>query len=108
MINSDKIKGRMRELRLTQVDVANAIGVKPCTVNQKLNNVRPLDLTEAEKLCESFIFQQANLALIFLQTKLRNATKRKDVYHEPDRKNRTNRSAGQRVSRRTGCYIQGY
>lgn len=52
MINSDKIKGRMRELRLTQVDVANAIGVKPCTINQKLNNARPLNLTEAEKLCE--------------------------------------------------------
>ena len=41
MINTNKIKGRMEELELTQKDVA-----------KKINNVRPLTLVEAEKLCE--------------------------------------------------------
>lgn len=50
MVNSNKIKGRMRELGLTQLDVANALGVKQSTANQKINNIRPFDLEEAEKL----------------------------------------------------------
>lgn len=42
MINTSKIKGRLAELGLTQRDVANA--------NQKINNIRSMDLDEAEKL----------------------------------------------------------
>ena len=48
MINSDKLKGLMREKRVTQSDLAKALDIKTCTVNQKLNNKRALTLDEAE------------------------------------------------------------
>lgn len=50
MLNVDKVRGRMAEMRLTQKDVANALGIAVPTVSQKLNRVRPMDLDEAEKL----------------------------------------------------------
>ena len=50
MLNVNKVKGRMAELRLTQKDVALALGIATPTVSQKLNRVRPMDLDEAEKL----------------------------------------------------------
>lgn len=52
MINSKKIKDRLKYLGLRQSDVAEALGLKPPTANQKINNVRPLGLEEAEKLAE--------------------------------------------------------
>lgn len=50
MLNVDKVRGRLAELRLTQKDVAKALGIAPATASQKLNRVRPMDLDEAEKL----------------------------------------------------------
>ncbi|MBR2284602.1 MAG: helix-turn-helix transcriptional regulator [Ruminococcus sp.] len=50
MVNTSKLKGRMRELSITQADVAKTLGIAQSTVNQKLNNTRPFDLDEAEKL----------------------------------------------------------
>ena len=52
MINTRKIKGRMAEMGLSQRDVAEAIGVAQSTLNQKINKIRPMDLEEAEKICE--------------------------------------------------------
>lgn len=52
MLNVDKIRGRMSELRITQQDVAKALNLAAPTVSQKLNRVRPMDLDEAEKLAE--------------------------------------------------------
>ena len=51
MINSNKLKGRMRELQITQADLAAKLGISPCTVSQKINNVRAFDLEEAEVVC---------------------------------------------------------
>ena len=51
MINSNKLKGRMRELQITQADLAAKLGLSPCTVSQKINNVRSFDLEEAEVVC---------------------------------------------------------
>ena len=50
MINTNKIKGRMAELQITQKDIAYSLGLAQSTVNQKINNVRPMDLEEAEKI----------------------------------------------------------
>lgn len=50
MVNTNKIKGRMREMEITQADVAKCLEIAQPTANQKINNVRPFDLTEAEKL----------------------------------------------------------
>lgn len=52
MVNTNKIKGRMRELELTQADVAQCLKIAQPTANQKINNVRPFDLDEAEKLSD--------------------------------------------------------
>lgn len=50
LVNTDKIKGRMRELKITQKDVALALKIAQPTINQKINNVRPFNLSEAESL----------------------------------------------------------
>lgn len=50
MVNTNKLKGRMRELEITQSDVAKTLKLSPPTVSQKLNNVRDFNLEEAEKL----------------------------------------------------------
>ena len=50
MVNTNKIKGRMKELEITQADVAKCLKIAQPTANQKINNVRPIDLDEAEKI----------------------------------------------------------
>lgn len=52
MINANKIKGRMREKEITQAQAAAYLGIAQPTFNQKVNNIRVMDLNEAEKLCE--------------------------------------------------------
>ena len=52
MINTNKLKGRMKELNITQADVAKALNIAQSTVNQKINNNRPFDLDEAEALAK--------------------------------------------------------
>lgn len=50
MLNVAKVRGRMAELRLSQRDVAERLGLALPTVSQKLNRIRPMSLDEAEKL----------------------------------------------------------
>jgi transcriptional regulator with XRE-family HTH domain len=52
LINSKKMKGRMVEMGITQKDIAKELGVAAPTVSQKINNVRPMDLAEAEKIAD--------------------------------------------------------
>lgn len=52
MINTRKIKGRLAELGLTQRDVSKTLGIAQSTVNQKINNNRPMNLDEAEQLAK--------------------------------------------------------
>lgn len=50
MINSRKVNARMKELELTQTKVAADMNIAQPTLSQKINNARPMDLEEAEKL----------------------------------------------------------
>lgn len=50
MINTNKVKGRLVEKGYTQADAACYLGIAQPTFNQKINNIRPMDLDEAEKL----------------------------------------------------------
>ena len=53
-MDSNKIRGRMAEMRLTQKDIASK-KVWNCalpTVSQKLNGIRPISLHEANALAE--------------------------------------------------------
>lgn len=65
MINTNKIKGRMAELQITQKDVANLLGLAQPTVNQKINNIRPMDLNEAEKLSDLLHIKPEDFAVYF-------------------------------------------
>lgn len=65
MLNVDKVRGRMAELRLTQKDVADVLGLAVPTVSQKLNRVRPMDLDEAEKLAALLHIQNEDFGEYF-------------------------------------------
>lgn len=52
MLNTRKIKARMVELGITQKDAAKFLCIAQPTINQKINNIRPMDLEEAEKLAD--------------------------------------------------------
>lgn len=65
MLNVDKVRGRMAELRLTQKDVAEALGIAVPTASQKLNRVRPMDLDEAEKLASLLKLDNGDFGVYF-------------------------------------------
>ena len=65
MVNSDKIKGRMRELKITQKDVATALSIAQPTANQKINNIRPFSLVEAERLASLLNIQNNEFSAYF-------------------------------------------
>lgn len=48
MVNTLKLKARIVECGLKQKDVAKALSVAPSTVSQKINNIRPMYLEEAD------------------------------------------------------------
>lgn len=50
MPNTQMLKNRMKELNVTQKDVAQALGIAAPTVSQKINGIRPIDLDEARAL----------------------------------------------------------
>ncbi len=65
MVNTKKINARIMELGYTQKDVALYLQKAQPTVSQKLNNVRPMDLDEAEKLCKFLKIQDEEFAEYF-------------------------------------------
>ncbi len=65
MINTNKIKGRMAEMQITQKDIAKTLGLAQPTVNQKINNIRPMDLNEAEKLSNLLCIRPEDFAIYF-------------------------------------------
>lgn len=52
MINTNKVKGRLVEKGYRQEDAAKFLDIAQPTFSQKINNTRPMDLDEAEKLAE--------------------------------------------------------
>ena len=74
MINSNKIKGRIVEMGFTQKDVAKRLKLSAPTVSQKINNLRPMELKEAEELAKMLRIEDKDLLHIFFQKMLRNAT----------------------------------
>jgi len=65
LINTGKVKGRLAELGLTQRDVAEALKIAQPTANQKINNIRPMDLNEAEKLAVLLCLNPEDFQLYF-------------------------------------------
>lgn len=52
MVNTSKMKARMIEFGLTQKDLAKALNIATPTMSQKLNNIRPMYLKEADILAD--------------------------------------------------------
>lgn len=52
MPNTVAIKARMKELGLTQAELASAVNIATPTMCQKINNIRPFTLEEAEKVAK--------------------------------------------------------
>lgn len=50
MVNTNKLRGRIIEMGLTQGDVAKSMGIAQPTLSQKINNIRPLDVNEAVQI----------------------------------------------------------
>ena len=50
LINADKIKGRMREMRLSQDNVAKQMKLAQSSFSQKINGIRGMSLDEADEL----------------------------------------------------------
>lgn len=48
MANTQKLMARMKELGISQKELADVCSVKRPTINQKLHNVRPISLKEAQ------------------------------------------------------------
>ena len=61
----DKLRGRMKEMHVTQAEIAKLLGIKECTVSQKLNNRRKIKLCEAKKFPSTSTYQITNLSLFF-------------------------------------------
>lgn len=71
MINTDKIKGRMREMRLSQDDVAKQMRIAQSTLCQKINGSRPMNLDEANELSRILKISDDKFPIYFLLKELR-------------------------------------
>ena len=67
MINTGKIKGKMVEMQITQRDVADKLEIAQSTLNLKINNRRPMNLNEAEKICELLIISANEFGEYFFE-----------------------------------------
>lgn len=78
MVNTLKIKSRMVELGLNQKDLANALGISSPTVSQKINNKRPMNLSEVQELVKLLKINEYELIKYFFcnQVAYSNKTQR--------------------------------
>ena len=77
MVNSAKIKARAKETGIRQIDIAKLWGVKQPTANQKINNVRPMSLREAEILASVLEIGDEDFRIYFFSGGVTSATTRR-------------------------------
>lgn len=65
MPNTDKIKTRMAALNVTQSELADYLGVATPTICQKINNLRPFTLDEAERVAEKLKIKDKDFGAYF-------------------------------------------
>lgn len=65
MINTEALKKRMREMGISQSELAGAIGVATSTMCQKLNNIRPVTLKEAEQISKKLSIADRDFGVYF-------------------------------------------
>lgn len=70
MVNTLKIKARMVEFGLTQKDIARELGIAIPTVSQKINNIRPMHLKEADLLADLLKINTLQFGEYFFSSKI--------------------------------------
>ena len=70
MLNSEMIKARMKEKKVTQKEIADMLGIAPPTVSQKVNGVRPMDLEEARAIANKLDIDSSDFGAYFFATKV--------------------------------------
>lgn len=65
MINTEALKKRMREMGISQSELAGAVGVAASTMCQKLNNIRPVTLKEAEQISKKLSIADRDFGVYF-------------------------------------------
>ena len=65
MINTQAIKDRMKEAGMTQAKLAAAVGIATPTMNQKIHNIRPITLDEAEKVARALDIEDREFSAYF-------------------------------------------
>lgn len=65
MINTLKVKSRMVELGIYQKDIAEELGLSLPTISQKLNNKRPIYLSEVLKLAKILSIDKTEFGIYF-------------------------------------------
>lgn len=70
MVNTLKLKARMVELGLNQKDIARELRLAPSTVSQKINNVRPMYLEEANLLADLLKLNTMQLGEYFFSSNI--------------------------------------
>lgn len=65
MVNTLKVKGRMVEMGFSQKDLAIKLGVSLPTISQKINNKRPMSLSEAKQIINLLKINEADLTEYF-------------------------------------------
>ena len=65
MLNTERIKSKLEELGMTQADLAAVISVAVPTMCQKINNIRPMSLDEAEKIAKALHIRDEEFGLYF-------------------------------------------
>lgn len=70
MLDTEKIKERMKEKKITQREMADVLGIAPPTVSQKINGIRPMDLEEARKFADKLEITPAEFGEYFFAQKV--------------------------------------
>lgn len=65
MLNTKAIKRRMREMGISQAELAGALGIATPTMCQKINNIRPLTLNEAEQIAKKLQIADKDFGIYF-------------------------------------------
>lgn len=65
LVKFNKIKGKLAEKGITQKQAAEKLGIRQATFSQKLNNVRPITLDEANALGKLLQFDNEEFYEIF-------------------------------------------
>ena len=71
--DTERLKTRMRELRITQENLAKQLDLATPIISQKINNNRPFYLEEAEKVARILKISNKDFGLYFFGSDLHSA-----------------------------------